>query len=35
MKDIIVEIYESREGKPSTKLSSWNWTNPEIKVKVS
>jgi hypothetical protein len=34
MKDVSVEITEHREGLAPKKISSFTWSNPEIKVKI-
>ena len=34
MKDISVEVTELREGLCPKKISSFNWINPDVKVKI-
>lgn len=34
MKDISVEVTELREGLSPKKISSFNWINPEVRVKI-
>ena len=33
--NMIVEIYEFKEGVPALKIGSFFWANPKIKVKIS
>jgi hypothetical protein len=35
LNNVIVEIYEFKEGVPSSKIGSFFWVNPKIKVKLS
>ena len=35
MKDMVVEIYESKEGKPAEKLDSYHWAHPDLKIKLN
>jgi hypothetical protein len=35
MKDIYVDIYEQKGNNALTKVTSFFWTNPDVKVKVS
>jgi hypothetical protein len=33
--NMIVEIYEFKEGVPALKIGSFFWANPKIKIKIS
>lgn len=35
VKDMVVEIYESKEGKPAEKLDSYHWAHPDLKIKLN
>lgn len=32
---MVVEIYESKEGKPAEKLDSYHWAHPDLKIKLN
>lgn len=35
LKDIFVEVYEQKANAAPTKISSFFWGNPEVKVKIN